>query len=72
MKTWLCDGLVSFYAPWAVYVLCARGRRASGCGHSGGRLMGLASEAADDTAQVCLVCFGFMEHATSSWTNSPN
>ena len=36
------------------------------------RLMDLASEAVEDKAQVCAVCFGFMGHATSSWTNSPN
>ena len=36
------------------------------------RFMDLASEAVDDKAQVCVVCFGFMGHATSSWTNYPN
>ena len=33
-------------------------------------LMDLAAEAFEDTVQVC-VCIGFMENATSSWTNSP-
>ena len=32
----------------------------------------LASETADDNAQVCLPCFVFVEHATSRWTNSSN
>ena len=69
MKNWVCDGLDFFQAPWAVYLPCAiyRGRRASRCGRSGGPASRLFSEAVDDKAQVCVVCFGFMEHATPSW-----
>ena len=32
----------------------------------------LTCEAADDTAQFCVPCFGYVEHATSRWTNSSN
>ena len=34
--------------------------------------MDLASEAVDDKEQVCVVCFGFIGHTTSSGTNPPN
>ena len=63
----------SFFLLGAVGgLLRARGRRYLGCDRSGGpclsRLRNLASEAVDDKAQVCVACFGFMGHATSSWT----
>ena len=37
----------------------------------GGNWVCDASEAVNDTAQICVACFGFMEHATSIWTHSP-
>ena len=67
--------LIFFEAPWAVYsVVGAVGPRAAAAPVAlpleigGSRL----SETVDDKAQVCMVCLGFMEHARSSWTNSPN
>ena len=36
MKNWVCDGLDIFEAPWAVYSVLRRDRRASRCSRSGG------------------------------------
>ena len=75
MKNWVCDGLVSVLGTaggrstlcWGLSDLALRllrWPRLSG-------MMGLASRSVDDTAQVRVACFGYMEHATSSWTKSP-
>ena len=66
--------LTFFEAPWVVYsVLGAVGPRAAAAPVALPlEIMDFASEAVDDKGQVCVVCFGFMGHATSSWTNSPN
>ena len=72
-KSWVCDGLDFFEAPWAVYSVPGAGLTLRPLWWPClSRFMDLASEADDDNAQVCVVCFGFMEHAKSSWTNSPN
>ena len=72
-KPGFATALIFFEAPWALYsVLGAVGPRAAAAPVALPLEIDLASEAVDDKAQVCAVCFGFMGHATSSWTNSSN
>ena len=75
MKSWVCGGLVIFLGAVGgiLYsVLGAVGPRAAASPLALPLGMALASEAVDDMPQICLACFGFMEHSTSIWTNSPS
>ena len=62
-KNWVCNGLVIFWGA-ADGPLCARSRRTSRCGCSGGPVSRgwvspVKQPTADGTAQVCVACFGF-------------
>ena len=68
MKNWACDGL-DLIVGAADGLACAKDLRRSRCDCSGGptsRNGGIsASEAADDTAQICVTRSGYVAHATS-------
>ena len=73
MKNWVCDGLDFLFKRRRWSRLC------SGPSEVALRLLWwshlsqwrlLASEAADDTAQISVARFGCVEHGTPRWTNS--
>ena len=74
MKHWVCDG-VHFICGAVSGLLCARGRGASRCGRSGGPacwdLWISPLKQSTTRHKFAWFAFVFMEHATSSWTNSP-